>query len=241
MTKVFLAGASGVIGRRVCEILLKNGYEIYGTTRSKDKANLLNELGVKAVVLDVFDAKKLQTEMVKIKPQIVLHQLTDLPKGLPAEKMGEALVKNAILREVGTRNLVEASILSGVQKMVAQSIAFVYKNGVKPYTEDSPLLNFDDPVYGETSRAVSSLESQVLTAPFSGIVLRNGLLYGAGTGFSKPFDDIASLHADAAAWAVFLAMKCDKSGIFNIAENGDEVDCQKAIRELGWDASFRIR
>ncbi|MDL0089297.1 NAD-dependent epimerase/dehydratase family protein [Campylobacter gastrosuis] len=241
MTKVFLAGASGVIGRRVCEILLKNGYEIYGTTRSKDKANLLNELGVKAIVLDVFDAKKLQTDMAKIRPQIVLHQLTDLPKGLPADKMSEALVKNAILRDVGTRNLVEAAILSGVEKMVAQSIGFIYENGTKPYTEASPLLNFEDPIYGETSRAVSSLESQVLNAPFTGIVLRNGLLYGAGTGFDEPISGVSSLHADAAALAVVLAMKYDKSGIFNIADKDDIIDCQKAIKEIGWDASFRLR
>lgn len=98
-------------------------------------------MGVKAIVTNVFDAQKLK------KPDIVLHQLTDLLKGLPSEKMAEALRKNAILRKLGTKNLVEASITSGAKKMVTQSIGFIYENGTKSYDENSALLNFNDPVY----------------------------------------------------------------------------------------------
>lgn len=89
---------------------------------------------------------------------------------------------------IGTRNLVAATIAAGVKRMVAQSIAFAYVPGLMPYREDA-LLNLDDPDIGSSARAVASLEQQVLTAPFEGIVLRYGKLYGPGTGFDRPPGD----------------------------------------------------
>ncbi|MFT7004250.1 MAG: nucleoside-diphosphate-sugar epimerase, partial [Sulfurimonas sp.] len=186
--KVFVAGATGVIGTRLCKMLIADGWTVYGTTRSANKVEMLKEIGVEPIVVDVYDAKKLEDAIVSIKPKVVMHQLTDLPAGLDPEKMEEALESNAKLREVGTKNLIDASIKSGVKKMIAQSIGFVYEPGELPHTEESPLLNFEDPVYGSISKAVASLEEQVLNAPFVGVVLRNGLLYGDGTGFDTPVD-----------------------------------------------------
>lgn len=240
MKKVFLAGASGVIGMRVCKLLLQKGYEVYGTTRSEAKASELSKLGVKVVIVDAFDAKNLKAQMVKIKPDIVLHQLTDLPTGLPAELMADALVRNAKLREIGTKNLVDVAIASGAKKMVSQSIGFIYELGATPYTEESALLNFNDPTYGETSRAVASLETQTLNAPFVGIMLRNGLLYGDGTGFDAPIAGVSSVHVDAAANAVVLAIAHDKNDIFNITQKDDTTSSAKAIKVLGWDENFRL-
>lgn len=238
--KVFVAGATGVIGRTLCKMLIKDGWIVYGTTRNENKIELLENIGVKPVVIDVYDEKKLEDILTTIKPTIVMHQLTDLPAGLDPAKMDEALVSNAKLRDIGTKNLVNSSIKAGVKKMIAQSIAFVYEPASFPYTEDSDLLNFEDPIYGETSRAVSSLENQVLNAPFIGIILRNGLLYGDGTGFDKPVDFVPPVHVEAAAHAAFLAIKCDKNRIYNISDVDERLSIQRAKNELNWNPEYRV-
>ncbi len=237
--KVFVAGASGVIGRALCKMLVKDGWTAYGTTRSENKIEMLKQIGVEPVVVDVYDEKKLEEIINSINPKIVFHQLTDLPAGLDPAKMQEALISNAKLREIGTRNLVNASIKAGVKKMIAQSIAFVYEPSTLPHTEESALLNFEDPIYGSTSKAVASLEEQVLNAPFIGIVLRNGLLYGNGTGFDNPVDFVPPVHVEAAVHAAFLAINCTSNGIFNIADNDERLSTQKAKTKLKWNPDFR--
>ncbi len=237
----FIAGASGVIGRNLSKLLVKDGWTVYGTTRNEEKKELLESLGVKPVIVDVYDEKKLENILVDIKPSVVFHQLTDLPLGLPEDKMKDALESNARLRDIGTRNLVNASIKAGVKKMIAQSIAFVYEPSNEPFSEESPLLNFEDPIYGSTSKAVASLENQVLNAPFIGIVLRNGLLYGEGTGFDNPVDFIPPVNVEAAANAVFLALKCETNDIFNISDDYKNLLTNKAKTILKWNPDFRIK
>ena len=238
--KVFVAGATGVIGRRLCQMLINNNWIVYGTTRYAEKSNMLEKMGVKPVVIDVFDSKELGKILTSIKPHIVFHQLTDLPAGLDPTKMEAALVRNAKLREEGTRNLVNASTKANVKKMIAQSIAFVYEPGVLPHTEESSLLNFDDPTYGMTSRAIASLEQQVLNAPFTGIVLRNGLLYGLDTGFDTPVDFVPPVHVDAAAHAAFLAINCDTSDIFNVSDDDKRLSTEKIKSTLHWNQNYRM-
>ena len=111
---------------------------------------------------------------------------------------------------------------------------------VPTHTEESALLNFEDPVYGTTSKAVASLEEQVLNAPFTGIVLRNGLLYGDGTGFDKPVDFVPPVHVEAAAYAAFLAVKYDKNRIFNISDEDDRLSIERAKTELNWNPDYRM-
>jgi nucleoside-diphosphate-sugar epimerase len=173
--KVFVAGATGAIGRRLCRLLVDDGWSVIGTTRALTKTPMLRDLGVEPVVVDVFDAASLLDIVSKTNPEIVVHQLTDLPPALNPAQMPEALVRNARLREIGTRNLVAAATAAGVKRMVAQSLGFVYAPGPMPYREEAPLL-LDDPAFGQTVRAVASLERQVLAAPFTGIVLRYGKL-----------------------------------------------------------------
>lgn len=238
--KVFLAGASGAIGKQLCKLLIKSGYVVIGTTRSVEKVKMLQDMGVEPVVVDVFDAKKLEEVIKDVQPDIVIHQLTDLPAGLNPEKMEAALIRNARLREEGTKNLVKASIKAGVKKMIAQSIAFVYEPGSLPHTEESPLLNFEDPAYGMTSRAVASLEKQILNASFDGIVLRYGMLFGPGTGFENAIDALPCVHVEAAAHAALLAITCKENGIYNIAIKDERLSTTKATSVLKWNANFRI-
>lgn len=236
--RIFLAGASGAIGQQLVPLLIADGWHVAGTTRSSDKALLMREMGVEPVVVDVFDAVALRSVMTEFKPEIVIHQLTDLPHALEASKMTEALVRNARLRDEGTRNLVEAAVLAGAKRLIAQSISFIYADGPLPHREEDPFLPETHPVYGETVHGVASLECQVLNAPLDGIVLRYGLFYGPGTGFDAPIAP-GSVHVSAAAKAAQLAITRAAPGIYNVAENDGTVLTEKAVQILGWDAGWR--
>lgn len=236
--RIFVAGASGAIGRRLCRLLVADGWSVTGTTRSPEKAPMLRDLGVEPAIVDVFDEALLLEIVGRARPEIVVHQLTDLPPALDPTKMADALVRNARLRVVGTHNLIAAAVAAGAKRMVAESIAFAYAPGPLPYHEDAP-LNLDDPKSGESTRAVASLEQQVLAAPLTGIVLRYGKLYGPGTGFDRPPSG-GPLHVDDAADAARRALTRGEAGIYNIAEDDGTVSIKKATDALGWTAGFRL-
>ena len=236
--RIFLAGASGAIGRQLAPLLIADGWQVVGSTRSADKAPLLREMGVEPVVVDVFDALALRSVMSEFKPEIVIHQLTDLPYALEASKMTEALVRNARLRDEGTRNLIEAAVRAGAKRLIAQSISFIYADGPLPHGEEDPFLAETHPVYGETVQGVASLERQVLNAPLDGIVLRYGLFYGPGAGFDAPIAP-GSVHVGAAAKAAQLAITKAAPGIYNVAENDGSVSTEKATKIIGWEAAWR--
>src|ERR1700743_2711374 len=158
---LFLAGATGAIGRRVAPLFVAAGWRVVGTTRSSDKAPMLRELGVEPVVVDVFDAAALRDALEAVRPQVVMHQLTDLPPGLDPARMAEASQRNARIRDEGTRNLVAAAVAADVRRIVAQSIGFAYADGPLPHSEGDPLdSDFDGP-RGVSLRGVASLERQV--------------------------------------------------------------------------------
>jgi nucleoside-diphosphate-sugar epimerase len=235
---LFLAGATGAIGRRVAPLFVAAGWRVVGTTRSSDKAPMLRELGVEPVVVDVFDAAALRDALEAVRPQVVMHQLTDLPPGLDPARMAEASQRNARIRDEGTRNLVAAAVAADVRRIVAQSIGFAYADGPLPHSEDDPLdSDFDGP-RGVSLRGVASLERQVLQAPLEAVVLRYGRLYGPGTGFDAAAG-AAPVHVDAAARAAELAVLRGKTGIYNIAEDDGTLACDRAKRELGWSADWR--
>jgi len=235
---VFLAGATGAIGRRLSPLLVSRGWRVIGATRSAQKAALLLQMGVEPAVIDVFDSRGLKELLAAIRPEVVIHQLTDLPHALEPSKMADALERNARLRDEGTRNLVTAAVESGARRLIAQSIAFVYADGPTPHRETDPLLALTHPAYGGTVAGVMSLERQVIEAPLDGIVLRYGLFYGPGTGFDGPIAS-GSVHVDAAAKAAELAVTRGERGIYNVAETDGAVSCDKAIQAFGWEAGWR--
>ncbi|RWC89992.1 MAG: NAD-dependent epimerase/dehydratase family protein [Mesorhizobium sp.] len=237
--RIFLAGASGAIGQRLIPQLLAAGHQVTGTTRNADRAAKLGTLGVEPAVVDVFDADALSRAMRAARPDIVVHQLTDLPAGLDPSRMAEAVVGNARIREEGTRNLVAAAVASGVRRMVAQSIAWAFAPGSEPHAEADPLDSGASGNRGISVGGVIALETAVLNAPFAGIVLRYGQLYGPGTGADTPAG-ASPLHVDAAAYAALLALDKGAPGIFNIAEPNEAVSTRKAAVELGWRADFRL-
>jgi nucleoside-diphosphate-sugar epimerase len=109
MSRIFLAGAAGVIGRRLTPLLLAHGHSVWGTTRSPGGSEPLRKLGVSPVVVDVFDAEALATAVLDAKPEIVMHQLTDLAAVQDPAQRSSALARNARIRDEGTRNLVAAA------------------------------------------------------------------------------------------------------------------------------------
>jgi nucleoside-diphosphate-sugar epimerase len=227
------------LGRRLAPLLGAGGWTVVGTTRTEEKTGVLRALGVEPVVEDVYDGEALRVAVEKSRPEVAVHQLTDLPAGLAADQMPEALVRNARLRDEGTRNLVAAAVAAGAKRMIAQSIALVYAEGPLPHGEDDGLIAETDAVWGGTVTGESSLERQVLGAPLEAIVLRYGLLYGPGTGFDAPVMP-GSVHVDAAAKAAELAVSRGARGIYNVAEADGVIATGRAERELGWEAGWRM-
>jgi nucleoside-diphosphate-sugar epimerase len=230
--KVFLAGATGVIGRRLTLLLRRAGHDVVGTTRSPTKAAALRALGATPAVVDVYDAAKLKLAVFAAEPDIIVHQLTDLPQALEPNTLQAALAANAKLRIEGTRNLVDAAVALGVRRIIAQSIAFAYSPGEGTLTEDHRI----DPA----QTGVIALEDKVTRTPgIDGVVLRYGRLYGSGT-WTHIANGAAPLHVDAAAHAALLALTRARPGIYNIAEDDGAVSSEKARREFGFDAWFRM-
>jgi nucleoside-diphosphate-sugar epimerase len=236
--RIFLAGASGAIGRRLVPQLVAAGHRVTAATRQAAKAEDLRALGADPVVVDVFDADGLRAAVVAAKPEIVIHQLTDLPAGLDPSKMAEAIARNARIRDEGTRNLVEAAKAANAKRLIAQSIAWAYAAGAEPHAETDPLDGGAEGGRAVSVGGVIALEGHVLGAsPITGIVLRYGHLYGPGTGAEVAAEP--AVHVDAAAYAALLAVERGVQGAFNVAEPNSHITTDKAVRELGWQAGFR--
>jgi nucleoside-diphosphate-sugar epimerase len=239
--RIFLAGASGAIGRRLTPMLRQAGHYVYGTTRSKNKVETLRMLGADPVVVDVFDAAALSRAVASAQADVVIHQLTDLPKDLDPSQMGAAIVRNARIREEGTRNLVRAAIAAGTRRIVVQSIAWAYAPGAEPHAETDPLDAKAEGDRGITIRGVIALEDLTLKSPpLEGVVLRYGQLYGLGTHSDRPSNS-APVHVDAAACAAILAIDHGDPGAYNIAQPNRYVTTEKARAKLLWTHDFRLQ
>jgi nucleoside-diphosphate-sugar epimerase len=174
--RVFLAGATGVLGVRLVPLLAAAGHTVAGLTRSPDKAGRLRELGAEPVVCDVFDAAALTRAVVAFGPDVVLHQLTDLPDD--AAELSAYGPRNARIRSEGTRNLLAAATAAGAQRVIAQSISWE--------------LPAD-----RGSASAAAHERMVLAA--GGVVIRYGQLFGPGTYYESAPPDPPRVHVDDAA------------------------------------------
>ncbi len=236
--RIFLAGATGVIGRPLMTLLVRAGHEITGTTRSAAKAGVIAAAGASPAVVDVFDADALRRAAVAAHPEVVIHQLTDLPQEADPAKIAAAFAANARIRIEGTRNLIAAAKAAGARRLIAQSIAFMYAPGPEPHAETDALMS-GGPDGSVSARGVHALESAVMGTPgVDGIVLRYGRLYGPGTWTPVP-NGSAPLHVDAAAHAALLAVTRGAPGIYNVAEDDGTVRISKAREQLGFDPAFR--
>jgi nucleoside-diphosphate-sugar epimerase len=191
---VFVAGASGVIGVRLVPLLVAAGHVVAGMTRSADKAPSLRALGAEAVVCDVYDADALREAVVAFAPDVVLHELTDLPD--EERLIGELAAANVRMRREGTANLLAAARAAGARKILAQSIAW--------------------DVDGERRAAKDELERSVLAA--GGVVLRYGRFYGPGTYYEHDPPPPPRVHVDDAARRTVELLDAE-AGVVTVAED----------------------
>jgi nucleoside-diphosphate-sugar epimerase len=239
-TTVIVAGATGVIGRQLVPLLVEAGCRVFGTTRKPERVGDLRAAGAEPVLLDVFDAAAVDATFARIRPDILIHQLTDLPHDLNPAEMPEGLVRNARVRREGTSNLMGVARVAGVRRAIAQSIAWLYAAGPQPHQEEDPLGVAED-ASRVTLDGVVALEQSVLHAsPVEGIVLRYGQLYGPGT-INAHARGSCPVHVEAAAHAALLAIERGRPGVYNVADDNALVSTAKARRHLGWDPAFRRR
>ena len=180
--RIFLAGASGVIGVRLVPLLVAGGHVVAGLTRSPERADGLRSIGAEPVVCDVYDADALREAVVAFVPDAVVHQLTDLPDDVASIPRFE--IANARIRREGTRNLLAAARACGASKFVAQSVAW--------------------DLGGDAGAAVQDHERAVLDA--GGVVLRYGQFYGPGTYFEDEQPSPPRIHIDEAARRTILTL-----------------------------------
>jgi nucleoside-diphosphate-sugar epimerase len=238
---VLLAGATGAVGRPLTSLLVARGYRVFGTTRSQERVAALRALGAEPLLLDALDAAAVAQAFVTAKPDAVLHQLTDLPPGLDPSLMADALVRNARIRTEGTRHLVDAALQAGTAHFIAQSVAWAYRPGGEPRTEDRPLDSEASGARATTVQGVLALEAAVLgSPPMRGCVLRYGQFYGLGTGSDNADGKAMPVHVQAAAWAALLALEAGASGAFNVAQANAHVATAKAREVLGWHDGMRL-
>ncbi|HXQ88120.1 MAG TPA: NAD(P)-dependent oxidoreductase [Solirubrobacterales bacterium] len=183
--RVFVAGASGVIGRPTVRRLVAAGHEVVGMTRREERAAAIREAGAEAVVCDVFDAEALREAVVAARPEVVLHALTALPPKF--DPKSDYLAATNRVRIEGTRNLVAAAKVAGARRIIAESVAFFYEpEGDWVKGEEAPLFRDPPGRFAAACDALVSLESQVLEAGEpEGVVLRFGWFYGPGTYYDR--------------------------------------------------------
>ncbi|MFF3923006.1 NAD-dependent epimerase/dehydratase family protein [Paenibacillus lactis] len=222
--KIFVAGATGVIGRLLLPQLLRAGHEVTGMTQSRERGSMIERLGARAVVADALDRERVMEAVASVKPDAIIHQLTSLSQW--------NLEDNARIRRDGTRNLVDAALASGVPLMIAQSISWAYEPGDSPASESEALdIGAPDP-RGMTVDGVSALEQAVSEMPRH-VILRYGMLYGPGTWYDRggimakrilhqevPATEAVTsfLHVEDAANAAALALEWP-SGVYNIVDD----------------------
>jgi nucleoside-diphosphate-sugar epimerase len=191
--RIFVAGATGVIGIRLVPILVAEGHDVSGMTRSPVKADVLRQLGADPVVCDVYEADALRDAVVDNGAQGIVHLLTDLPDD--EAEIPRYTEANARIRREGTRNLLVAAEAAGTSTFLAESIAW------RPE--------------GEAGAAVDDLERAVLAA--DGVVLRYGQLYGPGTYFEHEPPSHPRIEVGEAARRTALALD-QPSGVIEIVE-----------------------
>ena len=235
--RVFLAGASGAIGRPLVPRLVAAGHQVTGMTRREQGAAAIRAAGAEAAVCDVFDAEALSAAVAAARPELVVHQLTALPAKLDITEKGVYDANNRIRTE-GTRNLVAAAREAGARRMVAQSVCFIYEPvGGWVCDEEDPPMRDAPGEFGGSVKATLELERQVLESGLEGLVLRYGFFYGPGTGYASESHQasevrrrrfpivgkgegvFAFVHIDDAAAATVAACERGAPGIYNVCDD----------------------
>ncbi|MGH3032780.1 MAG: NAD-dependent epimerase/dehydratase family protein [Gaiellaceae bacterium] len=237
--RVFLAGATGAIGKRLVPLLVANGHLVTGMTRSPEKAERLRAAGAEPVVADALDENAVPDAVTRAEPEVVVHQATAL-SSLDLRKFDETFAPTNRLRTEGTDHLLSAARAAGVRRFVAQSFAgWAYaREGGPAKSEEDPLDPNPPAAVRRTLDAIRYLESTVVEAKgIEGLALRYGGFYGPETSISeggehweavrrRRFPIVGSgsgvwsfVHIDDAAAATMAAMERGRAGIYNVVDD----------------------
>lgn len=231
--RVFLAGATGVIGRPLIPQLLEAGHEVTALARTPEKAKALEALGVETAIADAFDVEGIREAVGSARPEVLIHELTALPREMNMRKYAEQLEPTNRLREETTPHFLAAAREAGARRVIFQSISFITAPDGPPVVDESaPLMN-TRPVNATVAmeRFVTSAEA------LEGVVLRYGFFYGPGT-YYAPDGQMVSMvrkrmlpvvgsgegrssfiHVDDAAAATVHALDHGPPGIYNITDD----------------------
>ena len=238
--RIFVAGATGALGKRLVPLLVANGHEVVGMTRSPEKVESLRAVGADAVVADALDADAVLRAVWEAGPEVVVHELTALSGDFDFRKFERTFAETNRLRTEGTDHLLAAARAVGARRFVAQSYAgWGYeRTGGPAKSEDDPLDPNPPAALRRTADAIRYLERAVLNADdLEGIVLRYGGFYGPGTSISpggehekllreRKFPLVGDgtgvwsfIHVDDAATATLAAIERGAPGIYNVVDD----------------------
>jgi nucleoside-diphosphate-sugar epimerase len=236
--KILIAGGTGAIGRPLIAELLARGHALVALTRSPEKAEALAEQGIEPAIADVFDTGAVTTAVGRAQPDIVIEQLTALPRTYTRQSLTAAADFNTRIRLQGGGNVLAAARAAGVRRYLMQSIGFWAAPGPGLADEQTPLAFDASPFVAADARIVTELEKRLLGSQnIEGIALRYGFFYGPGTWFN-PDGDVARqvrqqqfpivgdgtgvwswLHIADAASATVAAAERGNPGIYLIAND----------------------
>jgi 2-alkyl-3-oxoalkanoate reductase len=248
--KIFVAGGTGAIGRPLIAELRAKRHTVVALTRSREKARALSEQGIEPAIADVFDNDAVKGVVSKAQPEVVIEQLTALPKTYTRQSMNAAAALNNRIRLEGGANVLAAAQAAGVRRYLRQSVAFFAIPGTGLADEETPLAFDASPEVAAGAREAAELEHRLLGTPeIEGVILRYGFFYGPGTWFN-PDGDVAQqvreqlfpivgngggvwswLHIEDAAIATVAATERGNPGIYLVAN-----DQPLAVRE--WLPAF---
>jgi nucleoside-diphosphate-sugar epimerase len=233
--RVFVAGASGAVGRRLVPMLVARGHQVTGTTSRPERAEAVRSFGASSVVVDGLDAVGIGEAVARAEPDAIVHEMTALSATPDLKHFDRWFALTNRLRTEGTENLLAAAKASGVKRFVAQSFTgwSNLREGSWIKTEEDPLDANPVKEQRETLAAIKFLERAVLEASLEGIVVRYGGLYGPGSSetlvelldkrmFPVIGDGagyVSSTHIDDAASGTLAALERGRRGIYNIVDD----------------------
>ena len=238
--RVFVAGATGAVGRSLIPLLVQAGHEVVGSTRSATKVAELQAAGAEGVVMDGLDADSVMAAVTAARPDVVVHQQTALSAGMgDMRRFDEGFAVTNRLRTEGTDHLMAAALAAGASRFVAQSFTGWpnARSGGPVKTEDDPLEPNPPAACRETLRGIQYVERVTTSTPgIDGLALRYGGFYGRGTGLTG--DEVPDLlrkrrfpivgggtavwsvvHIDDAARATLAAIEGGAPGVYNIVDD----------------------
>lgn len=233
--RIFVAGATGALGRQLVPKLAERGHEVTGMTRTESKRALIEELGATAVVANALDADAVGEAVAKAEPEVVVHQLTAI--GGFSRNVDRAFAETNRLRTEGTDILLAAAKAAGARRFVAQSNAMVpyERTGGPVKTEEDPLMNEPPGSFSESLRAIVHVERAVRGAEgIEGVVLRYGGFYGPGTSLAPGGEQFEAVRKRQ------MPVVGDGGGVWSFIEIRDAADATVAAIEGGPAGTYNI-